>query len=501
MARKDIPLEPITEGMISEDVVSHYTAPANSLSWIENFHNDNLGVLTPRRELKKRFEYMTNGAYSCILMPTNTEIKLIWNESGNYKISTLSGEAPFVVNNFMNSYDKFDNAGFGYVIMTRNGYQPHYTTGTNSNPSSLGTNFPADVNLISFGFAGRIWTAKEKSNKVYYSDVIPATGVQDTTGGTEFLTINTTAGDGITGLVRTQQCLYVFTRNSIFRIFNTQAQDTTPFATVGASCQEAIIRAKDGIYFYHSSGIYRMADGGSPQEISQRVRDVVAARYQWQSPFEESFRVISWMDNDHVYFSMGWSLLGERFGGNKSFTLRYTISTQVWCVYSFYSFIPHSATTLQSPTTTASYQETINPVTVLMGVETTTPNIYLGALFDGSNKGSPDLYSGKDLGKYDILLDAETHWKTFGAENHSKSIGGVSQANEKMAGLNVLYKTDNGDWQPGITLTDKYITLDKDLVINNFNRIKFKYSGNSNGSSGKVGQTTILSVEDNGYNT
>jgi hypothetical protein len=45
----NVPFDPVTEGIISENIVSHYVTPKGSIAYAENFHNDVLGIMTTRR--------------------------------------------------------------------------------------------------------------------------------------------------------------------------------------------------------------------------------------------------------------------------------------------------------------------------------------------------------------------------------------------------------------------------------------------------------------------
>jgi len=50
----NLPSEPVSEGVISEGVLSHYVSPRTAISYAENMHNDTIGVMTTRRPLVSR---------------------------------------------------------------------------------------------------------------------------------------------------------------------------------------------------------------------------------------------------------------------------------------------------------------------------------------------------------------------------------------------------------------------------------------------------------------
>ena len=279
----NVPFEPVTESVISEGVVSHYVAPEGSVSYAENFHNDSLGVMTTRRMFTTTGTSPAARALSCVLYQeasVGSTPNIFWQEGTTLKIQDILGTGGVTtrLTTFGSSSKQRFDIVQGYLIMTNSTGQPKYTNAVATVPTALGTSYPAGMDLVSAGFSGRIWCASSTDglNRVYYSEVIPSGGIPGpVTGGASFLTINANNGDKVTGFARTQNVLYTFTHNGIFRIYNTQSQDSTSISNVGCFNQEAIIKTKNGFYFYHPSGVYYIGSNGFPQEVSGKIRDII----------------------------------------------------------------------------------------------------------------------------------------------------------------------------------------------------------------------------------
>lgn len=502
----DILLDPVTEGMISDGVLSHYVAPAGSVSYLENFHNDNLGVLTSRPPLAVKDYTPAAQPLSCTLFTqSTTSCFVVWQEGTTIKYAPYdsSGVSPSSYATSASGLGKsrYDTV-LGKLIITQYGVgnQPKYTDLTGA-PVALGTSFPATnpLDIISAGFIGRVWGAESLAadNRVYYSDVIPAAGLGSLTGGSSYLTINANGTDKVTAFARTQNCLFVFTHNGIFRIFNTQSQDNTPIVNVGTPSQESVVRVKDGYYFFHATGIYKLGLDGAVTETSVKIRDILEkvnpANYD---------DVIGWSDKDHVYFNLGKSI--EGYENTKSWVVRYTISTQVWCIYSFFEFAPLCATSYYAPNYINSFQLNPFPVTYIFGSGITNTSAYYASTFNsaGWTGNSLSLNVNGDLSLYKIYLKAITQWKTFGIEPHVKRISGVAQSHENGAGITLDYLVDKDNksvWQNIGSLDSRYSSLFRDFQSGTFNRIKFRLQGESLGSPMVVGQTSIIGLDNLGY--
>lgn len=505
-----IPLDPVVEGVISPSVVSHYVVPKGSLAYAENLHNDTLGLMTARRPFVSR-NTPAAAVQSCALYQTPSGSAVIfWQEGTTTKYADIVGGSitsyPASSSINKNRYDTIQ----GKLIITNSGVgQPKLFDASAAPTAIAGTAFPGaatNINLISAGFSGRVWASSDSdvTCKVYYSDVIPAAGISSVTGGASYLTINANQGDKVTGFARTQNVLYVFTHNGIFRIYNTQSQDNTPIANVGAFQQEGIVRAKNGFYFYHPSGIYFIGSNGFPQEISIKIRDMI----QRVNPLYQS-KVFGWCDDDHVYFCLGNNL--QDMQADKTYYVRYTISTQVWTIYSTLAFLPTCADSAFLANPSAGFTtEDVYPTNYLIGSGLTTAGVanstYYGGTFNVFTPSTENSSVTPDWGSVPVYIDMQTHWLTFDVEHNFKRINGIAFPSENGAGLKIAYQIDNDKpnmWRPltpgNTSLSSEYITLFRQFQSEAFNRIKFRVYGDTKGVTVRIGMPTILQVDNMGY--
>lgn len=503
----EVPFEPVTEGVISEAILSHYVSPVGAISYAENFHNDTLGIMTTRHMFTATGTSPGARAQSCVLFQEasiGSTPQVFWQEGTTLKIQDILGDGGVTTRAATfgsSSKNRFDQVQ-GYLLMTNTGSgQPKYTNAVASAPSALGTSFPTTVDLISAGFTGRIWAAYSADglNRVYYSDVIPAAGITaPVTGGASFLTINANNGDKITGFARLQNVLYVFTHNGIFRCYNTQSLDNTSISQVGAFQQEAIVKSKNGFYFYHPSGVYYIGSNGFPQEVSGKIRDIIQ-----KIPNSNQANVFGWSSDDHVYFNIG---LVPAMSSSKQYIIRYTVSTQVWTTYA----ISSSSGTLtptcaayenpaSSPASGSYVLSDIYPSVILFADDTV--NFYKGT-FNISNPSTSDSSVTNDFNAFPIFCEYQTNWMTFDNESHVKRINGISIPSENAAGFKFAYQTDKDRpnvWREIGELTDGYMTLFPQFQTDKFNRIKFRVYGEAKGVAVKVGVPMIRNLDDLGF--
>lgn len=497
---EDITFEPITEGVIADSTVSYYVSPKNSVSSCENFNNDILGVLTYRIPLGLQFvPEATNNISAVLFQPAalanriyyQVNQSLLWRDAGTPTTATTYTSI------FQSNYQPRYSIIQGNLLMTCGSLSGiKYTTGASAPVAIAGiSGTPTDIDLIDAGFGGRIWygSSTNANNRVYYTDVIPAAGVASTTGTSQYLTINANNGDYVTGLIQGQQVLYAFTTNGIFRIYNTQSQDNVPLAFVGAPNQESIAKGTDGIYFYHSTGFYKLTDGGTVQLISNRIKSIIP---RYTNP------VRVWSVGDFVYFSFYYDFAvgGGSNLGSKVF--RYTISTQTWTVYNFFKNIIYATTTSLDRSNTRR--------TYLFG-SSGGANATFASIFEEQERGdgsiSTSSASGDDNSEIQIIGSFETNWENFGMESHIKQINGIAYPSSNATGFDVAYQVDNANpshWIPIGKLSDKTITLFKDFVSVPFNRIRFRVMGQkknpySGGTFCSIGSPTIMKLTDKGY--
>lgn len=507
----DVPSEPVSEGVIMEGVLSHYVSPKTAISYAENMHNDTVGVMTTRRPLVSRIT-PAGAVLSCIQYPSTSGVPYVGYQVGAvfYIAASPGGAAVTTSGSILDTtvpsrYDIYGNALL--ITPPTSGGQLLYTYGASA-PVALTTTFTTRKDLISAGFDQRIWMADTLDNvcRVYYTDPIAlASGITTAAGGTAFIVIPAENGDMLTGLIKTQRCLYVFTHNNIFQVFNTAVLDNAPVAYVGAYSQEGIVRAKNGFYFYHPTGVFFLQPGGQPQEISVKVRDIIK-----KVPTQNQSKVFGWSDEDHVIFCLGNNLQGYQV--DKTYYIRYTISTQVWTIYSTLGFLPTCVDSQMFPQfyTSSDYigTETTFPTVYIFGQAVNTAGTTTGTLYGGTfNVFEPTTENSllsSDWGSIPIPVEFQTNWMNFDMETHAKRANGLFISSENATGLKVAYQVDSdlpNVWSEIGTIGDKFITAFNSWQSEQFNRIKFRVYGQTNGRTVKVAMPKIKQLDDLGYRT
>lgn len=507
----DVPDTPVSEGVILEGVLSHYVSPKGAISYAENMHNDTIGLMTSRRPFVSRIT-PAGSVLSCVQYSSTSGVPYVGYQVGAvfYIASSPAGAAVTTSGSILDTtipsrYDIYGNALL--VTPPASGGQVLYTLGSAA-PAALTTSFTTRKDLISAGFDQRIWMADTLDNvcRVYYTDPIAlASGITSATGGTGFIVIPAENGDMLTGLIKTQRCLYVFTHNAIFQVFNTAYLDNAPVAYVGAYSQEGIVRAKNGFYFYHPSGVFFLQPGGQPQEISVKVKDIIKrVNTQYQS------KVFGWSDDDHVTFCLGNKLQG--YQPNKTYYIRYTISTQVWTIYSTLNFLPTCADSQMFPQLNAGTgyagNDTIFPTVYVFGNSTDTNGDVTTTRYGGTlNVFTPSTENSAvtpDWGSIPIPVEFQTNWMNFDIESHSKRANGLFIPSENAAGLKVAYQVDTdlpNVWREIGEIGDGFVTSFNEWQSVEFHRIKFRVYGQTNGITCKVGVPVIRVLDDLGYDT
>lgn len=516
---EDVTLSPISEGIVSDGVASFYVAPKTSVVYAQNFHNDRLGVMTLRRPIAATFTPDSTSVYSAVLFQPSGGVNRIYYQADT-ALKYYEADVPITQTSYTSVFPSSYTARFsiiqGNLLMT-NGSNAviKYTTGASSPASIAGiTSVPSDIDLINAGFVGRIWYASStnSNNRVFYSDVIPAAGVSSTTGTSQYLTINASNGDYVTGLVQGQQVLFAFTQNGIFRIFNTQSQDNAPISNVGALTQECITTASDGIYFAHPSGFYKLSESGQVQNISTKIKSVL----YYPANGGDFLTCKSFSMDDYVYFAFKRGFTTGT-GGTEDGTIvyRYNINTQVWTVYTFMrNVIKASATSTDRSGTQLIY---------LLGTSTDGSRTRFASTFkEPTSNGliSTSVATLIDNSVTDIIAYYVTQWEDFGVEGHLKKIQGIAFPNDNAIGMDVSYQVDyddvvnftsdpsysvNSKWRSIGRLDENSLTYFKDFVSVPFHKIRFRVTGASRreppvyGTFCSVGSPTILKLTDLGY--
>jgi hypothetical protein len=201
------------------------------------------------------------------------------------------------------------------------------------------------------------------------------------------------------------------------------------------------------MYWHHPSGIYRLRRGDAyPREISRPIQGYIDAVSR--SYYKD---VSSWSDDDHVYFSVGNVTVDGKSVVNC--VLRWTISTEVWTVYSYAMKFVIGAT-----------YDNGTSITRLVGDD--DGNVYT---FDSgtTDNGTP------------IYYELETPPYTLtGLRSDTKIIKQMSAIHDGLPGTNLFYRPDElRDCLPIGQLGD-YTTTFKDLELIG-KKIRFSVSGQS----------------------
>lgn len=502
----DIELAPITKGMILEDVASYKVSPDDAATWLENASDDSLGYITTRRQFKRRTPASGISITAPIkavitnqLSGTNGDYVQLYFQQGRDLLQQrlVTSAAGTVYSNFFantskNRYDVFQKT----LLMTNVGTGTFYHTGNTSTPSALDTEFPTSTDLISAGFAGRVWGAVSTGAQpnIYYSDVIPSAGITSlSTAAQQFVTINA-RNEAPTALVQTLSYLYVFTNNYIFRVAGTNSVENSPFAFVGTPSQESIVRTQDGFYFYHYSGIYALSNTGALKKISNQIYYLLK-----QISPENAKNVFSWAQDIFVYFYLG-QLNGQP--SNKYYTVRYNIMNDSWSLITTKDALVTGASMDLAEFASAETDtgEQWLPANIIM----TATQMATLDIFD-KDTDNQDCYGDfKDSGSPidNINIDVQTKWITFDIEAHWKRVNGIAVPHVNAAGMNVFVQTDTDDperWTPVGTLDENSVTLFRSFQSTAFNRIKFRYTGISRGARMKLAMPILLQVDDLGY--
>ncbi|MFA6078102.1 MAG: hypothetical protein WC724_03770 [Candidatus Paceibacterota bacterium] len=295
-------------------------------------------------------------------------------------------------------------------------------------------------------YRSRIWVANKAADKVYYSDIVSTS--QTISGGTDFIQVSPQDGESITGLKRHSRALLVFKQNHIYKIYSTTSADPDPAIFRGTYSHESIVEAKDGIYYHHPTGFYKFVFDGEQQEISRPIIDIVEAISR--SNYED---ISGWADSDHIFWSIGdITLKGKSY---TNVVCRYTISTQVWTLYSYPSQFKNFA-----------LYDNGTLLRIVVGDESGNVFVFDDGLTDN---GTP------------IFYHIETHPLYFSQiKMKEKSIAEVSVLHKNCQGANATYQIDDGEEKKIGSISKPIVqAFTTDMK---FKKARFSFTGNSSGS-------------------
>lgn len=323
------------DGVIQDSIVDEILLPQGAVNEAINVHFDRIGSVQLRPGLTlvgsqisantvlglHQFLDEGTGTYSQLLTAVNNNVYYLNSSTWT---SILSGQTASKTR-FMNFLD--------YVWLT-NGTDTMKTW--NGNPASaFGTTNTNSAPAAKFieNFKSRAWAANTTSypSRLWYSS-IPSGGLTTWTGtDTGYIDISPGDGEDITAIKRFARVLLVFKNNYIYPVYSKNETEPDPRILVGTYSQESVVLGKDGIYFHHPTGIYRLRGvGEQPKEISRPVNDFIK---NIPTSFYEN--VSGWSDADHIYHSIGDVTISGITYSN--IVLRWTISTETWTIYSYAS--------------------------------------------------------------------------------------------------------------------------------------------------------------------
>ena len=456
-------------GNIREASVDSSLIPEGALLEAQNVHFDRIGAVTVRPGLTGLGSTIISRppmpAYGFHNALSNTAV-VVFNEGGSSAIYTYDGSlwnvnitggtasvnirfldfgsCTIALNFSYNTYASLRYIGGNSGFMETSSYWK--VAGTPIN----GDQFYGRACTLGEVYKSRVYlsgdTSKEGNpSRLYFSSVITTAGNITWDRSTDFVDINPGDGESITGLKRFSLELLIFKPNYIYR-FRTSGVDPDPLIKIGTRSQESIVEGQKGMYFHHDSGFYRYS-GGYPALISKPVQDIVDA-----IPFSQYGSIISWTDNDHVYFSIGNVTVAETKESLviKNCVLRYTESSDVWTVYAYSNEIRRAITYTRGTTLSRL-------VATDHGVIAT------------QNSGFTDL--GNPI-KYKL----KTKWYDWGSMGDSKIIQELFAVCEKAQASQLFYQIDEDTRWIAVGELKELVNYFKNVSIR-FKRIRFMWSG------------------------
>lgn len=449
----DIRIPVPQNGLVREAAVDETLVPENTVEWSQNLTFDRIGAITLRKGLAALGGQVEPGApvLGMALYRNNagTTYRLLAKVDQNVYAYNGSSWASVRASLTASSKARFTNLVDYTFMVNGTGNQALNTYNASGN---FGTTNDGDLPAGDYieNYRNRIWVAQATVDKLYYSDVVATDNT--ITGGTSFLQISPADGEKITGLKRHPRALLVFKQNHVYRVFSINSTDPDPSILRGTNSQESIIESKQGIHYHHSSGFYNLVFDGAQQEISRPIIDIVQAisRANYDN-------VCGWADDDHLYWSVGDITLGGVSFNNV--VTRYTLSTQVWTVYTY----------AQEIRSAAVYD---NGTTLRNVVGDHDGNVLV---FDSGTTDNSD----------PIFYDLITHWYYFtDIRATRKTLNAITSLHENAAGGNLSYQVDRegpNEWTPIGSLSDDLFKVHDNFEAK-FSRIRFRLSGNSSGS-------------------
>ena len=448
--------------------ISNSLLPPGSVTTAKNMHFDKLGLAKLRSGTTLIGSQISNN-YTCLglyyLQGSNSQLLAVfsdgtnndvyYNNAGTWtKITGLTDQTKDLKTRFTTFLDQvivvngtdIAEAWFGTGTADQ-------SIGTSANDLNLDDMDSYKCNLIE-SFKARVYMAGNSTNpdRLFFSKVVSTTPHITWAPTTDYVDVGANDGSNITALKKYAYDLLVFKTKFLYRYRGSAGVDPEPLINIGTPSQEAVVEGKKGVYYFSSDpvGIY-VYTGGQPVEISRAVSDFLEAI---PSTYFTTVNGFTEADGDHINFNIGDVTVSGVAWVNV--VLRYTISSQVWTVYSY-------------------------PNELRRGViwDNATNNVAVVGDSDGNvmtfNSGLTD--NGTNI-EYDLI----TRYYELGALSESNAINKLSGICEDAQGSALSFQIDDKEkWNPMGQLRN-YVTIFKNTNIKG-HRVRFKLFGTSSVAS------------------
>lgn len=448
-----------TSGVIMDGVVDEVLMPTGAVSWSLNMHFDKIGAATVRPGLtllgsqivdnfaiKALHQFLDTGSGTNdrLIAVANTVVYALVSGTWTSKRTGLTASTKARFTNFVD------------LVFMVNGLEAMQSWDGGAGNFSTTNVTSAPVAKYIDNFRSRVWAAATTSlpSRLYYSTVADGSGNITWDTATQYIDVAPGDGEDLTGIKKFATALYAFKPSTVYRIFSVNETEPDPQIFVGTYSQESITVAKDGMYWHHPSGIYRLRKGETnPMEISRPIYDII--KNVTRANYTE---VASWNDDDHVYFHVGTVALSGVTLTNC--VVRWTMSTEVWTIYTY-----------AVPLLVGATYDNSSAIDRVVGDD--DGNVYT------FNSGVTD-------NTVAIKYELETRWLNIsGLRSEKKTIRKITGLHENLVGANVGWR--NGD------MNRKEIKPIGQLGVQETNfpnleiegsRLKFSIRGATNSGSG-----------------
>jgi hypothetical protein len=326
-------------GMITE--VSDYRMPDNAMRLIQNMDTDIIGSLRVRKgttvignqvqdnkNCLGLYNFRDSGAgtnnrqIACFNNVGDTNSVVYYNLAGVW--TAVGGASSFTA-----------GAKFRFVTFTDLVFIVTSAFSTPVTWNGAGASAVANTQVVSAPsgqfinvFKSRVYIASTsaKPDRVFFSSIIDTNGNITWNTTDDYLDVNPSDGQNITGITNNGTLLLIFKDRAMYR-WNGSSTDADLIVDVGCSSQESIANRNGQTYFFNPFGVY-VTTGGFPQVISKPIQ-------RWIDAISGSYyaNVAGVCDDDHYYCSIGdVTVDGESF---ENVVLVYEISSQNWSVRTY----------------------------------------------------------------------------------------------------------------------------------------------------------------------